>query len=58
MTGARVGNWYLEAEIGRGTLGITYRARGYDDPDRIGADLDPLVHSNRPISVMEQHDLI
>ena len=32
MTGARVGNWYLEAEIGRGALGIVYRARGYDDP--------------------------
>ncbi len=37
MTGARVGNWYLEAEIGRGTLGLVYRARGYDDPDRRAA---------------------
>ena len=37
MTGARVGNWYLEAEIGRGALGIVYRARGYDDPDRRAA---------------------
>src|SRR5207248_8844513 len=37
MTGARVGNWYLEAEIGRGPLGIVYRARGYDDPDRRAA---------------------
>jgi eukaryotic-like serine/threonine-protein kinase len=37
MTGARVGNWYLEAEIGHGTLGVVYRARGYDDPDRWAA---------------------
>jgi hypothetical protein len=37
MTGARVGNWYLEAEIGRGALGVVYRARGYDDPDRQAA---------------------
>jgi hypothetical protein len=37
MTGARVGNWYLEAEIGRGTLGIVYRARGYHDPERHAA---------------------
>jgi eukaryotic-like serine/threonine-protein kinase len=37
MTGARVGNWYLEAEIGRGALGLVYRARGYDDPDRRAA---------------------
>lgn len=37
MTGARVGNWYLEAEIGRGALGIVYRARGYDDPGRRAA---------------------
>lgn len=37
MTGARVGNWYLDAEIGRGTLGIVYRARGYDDPERRSA---------------------
>jgi hypothetical protein len=37
MTGARVGNWYLEAEIGRGGLGIVYRARGYDDPARRAA---------------------
>ncbi|HEV3435981.1 MAG TPA: serine/threonine-protein kinase [Gemmata sp.] len=37
MTGARVGNWYLEAEIGHGTLGVVYRARGYDDPDRRAA---------------------
>jgi hypothetical protein len=37
MTGARVGNWYLEAEIGRGGLGIVYRARGYDDPNRRAA---------------------
>jgi eukaryotic-like serine/threonine-protein kinase len=37
MTGARVGNWYLESEIGRGSLGIVYRARGYDDPGRLAA---------------------
>lgn len=37
MTGARVGNWYLEAEIGLGTLGVVYRARGYDDPTRRAA---------------------
>ena len=37
MTGARVGNWYLEAEIGRGALGIVYRAHGYDDPERRSA---------------------
>ena len=37
MTGARVGNWYLEAEIGRGAMGIVYRARGYDDPARRAA---------------------
>lgn len=37
MTGARVGNWYLEAEIGRGTLGLVYRARDYDNPDRRAA---------------------
>jgi hypothetical protein len=37
MTGARVGNWYLEAEIGRGTLGVVYRARDYDDHDRRAA---------------------
>lgn len=37
MTGARVGNWYVEAEIGRGTLGVVYRARDYDQPDRLAA---------------------
>src|SRR5580765_3870524 len=37
MTGARVGNWYLEAEIGHGALGVVYRARGYDDPERRAA---------------------
>jgi hypothetical protein len=37
MTGARVGNWYLEAEVGRGPLGAVYRARGYDDPARLAA---------------------
>ena len=37
MIGARVGNWYVEAEIGRGPLGVVYRARGYDDPDQKAA---------------------
>ncbi|MBA4187593.1 MAG: hypothetical protein C0467_06195 [Planctomycetaceae bacterium] len=37
MTAARVGNWYLEAEIGHGAVGVVYRARGYDDPDRRAA---------------------
>jgi hypothetical protein len=37
MIGARVGNWYVEAEIGRGPLGVVYCARGFDDPDRHAA---------------------
>ena len=37
MIGARVGNWYVEAEIGRGALGVVYRARGFDDPERHAA---------------------
>ncbi len=37
MIGARVGNWYVESEIGRGALGVVYRARGFDDPDRLAA---------------------
>ena len=37
MIGARVGNWYVEAEIGRGPAGVVYRARAYDDPDRRAA---------------------
>ena len=37
MTGSRVGNWYLEAEIARGALGTVYRARAFDDPDRTAA---------------------
>ncbi len=37
MIGARVGNWYLEAELGRGSHGATYRARGFDDPERRAA---------------------
>jgi hypothetical protein len=37
MIGARVGNWYVEAEIGRGPLGVVYRARGYDDPEQRAA---------------------
>jgi serine/threonine protein kinase len=34
MIGARVGNWFVESEIGRGPLGIVYAARGYDDDRR------------------------
>ena len=30
MIGARVGNWYLESELGRGALGSVYRARAFD----------------------------
>lgn len=37
MIGARVGDWYVEAEIGRGPLGVVYRARGYNDPDQRAA---------------------
>jgi hypothetical protein len=37
MIGARVGNWFVEAEIGRGPLGIVYRARGFEDPQRLAA---------------------
>ncbi|MBM3980155.1 MAG: serine/threonine protein kinase [Planctomycetes bacterium] len=37
MIGARVGNWYVEAEIGRGALGPVYRARAFDDPARTAA---------------------
>jgi hypothetical protein len=37
MTGARIGNWYLEEEIGRGALGVVYRARGYDEASRRAA---------------------
>lgn len=37
MIGARVGNWYVEAEIGRGPLGVVYAARGFDDPGRTAA---------------------
>src|SRR3954454_23119683 len=37
MIGARVGNWFLEAEIGRGPLGAVYAARGYDDATRRAA---------------------
>src|SRR5215831_15044000 len=37
MTGARVGNWYLEAEIGRGALGVVYRGRDYDNAERCAA---------------------
>ena len=37
MIGARVGNWYVEAEISRGPLGVVYRARGFEDPERHAA---------------------
>src|SRR5438874_413607 len=37
MIGARVGNWYLEAELARGPHGAVYKARGFDDPDRRAA---------------------
>ena len=37
MIGARVGNWFVETEVGRGPLGIVYAARGYDDPIRRAA---------------------
>jgi hypothetical protein len=37
MIGARVGNWYVEAEIGSGPAGTVYRARAYDDPGRRAA---------------------
>src|SRR5262249_37145929 len=37
MIGARVGNWYVESEIGRGPLGLVYRARGFDDPEKHAA---------------------
>lgn len=37
MIGARIGNWYLEAEIGRGPHGAVYRARGFDDSSRRAA---------------------
>jgi hypothetical protein len=37
MIGARVGNWYVEAEIAHGALGPVYRARGFDAPERHAA---------------------
>ncbi len=37
MIGARVGNWYVEAEIAHGALGVVYRARGFDEPERLAA---------------------
>ena len=37
MTGVRVGNWVLGAEIGRGPLGVVYRAVAQDEPDRVAA---------------------
>jgi hypothetical protein len=37
MIGARVGNWFVEVEAGRGALGVVYRARGYDEPEKFAA---------------------
>ncbi|HXD88027.1 MAG TPA: serine/threonine-protein kinase [Urbifossiella sp.] len=37
MIGARIGNWFVESEIGRGPLGCVYAARGFDDPARRAA---------------------
>jgi eukaryotic-like serine/threonine-protein kinase len=37
MIGARIGNWFLEAEIGTGPTGPVYAARGFDDPARRAA---------------------
>lgn len=37
MIGARVGNWYLESELGRGVQGVVYAARGFDDSSRRAA---------------------
>ena len=37
MIGARVGDWVLGAELGRGPVGVVYRAAGWDDPARTAA---------------------
>ena len=37
MTGARIGNWILGVELGRGSLGVTYRATAANDPSRHAA---------------------
>ena len=37
MTGARIGNWILGVELGRGSLGVTYRATAANDPTRLAA---------------------
>jgi len=37
MTGARIGNWILGVELGRGSLGATYCATASNDPTRIAA---------------------
>ncbi|MCS6866951.1 MAG: serine/threonine-protein kinase [Gemmataceae bacterium] len=37
MIGARVGNWFVEAELARGALGVVYRACRYDDPQQAAA---------------------
>lgn len=37
MTGARIGSWILGSEIGRGPIGVVYKAVCTDDPERIAA---------------------
>jgi len=37
MTGERVGNWLLGAELGRGPMGVVYAARNADDRERTAA---------------------
>lgn len=37
MIGARLGNWYLERELGRGQQGVVYAARAFDDSGREAA---------------------
>ena len=37
MTGARIGNWYLDAELARGAQGVVYRARSFDEDGRTAA---------------------
>lgn len=44
MTGQRLGSWVLEAELGRGAVGVVYRASATDGSGRIAA-LKVLTHS-------------